>query len=158
MAGFEEIAGVLGLRQRGSRPASPFEFIERIENGLPLAALDRLCRFVAPSDANFKHLIVSRATLARRKKRHDKLSAEESDRLVRLAKIWTFAREGWGSDDEARAFLFRPHMMVEGRRPSDVVLGTAMGAKLVEDILGRLKYGSAAWRRKNSIGASNPTA
>src|SRR5260221_2480136 len=88
MTGFEEVAGVLGLRQRGSRPASPFEFIERIENGLPLAALDHLCRFVAPSDINFKHLIVSRATLARRKKRHDKLSAEESDRLVRLAKGW----------------------------------------------------------------------
>ncbi len=122
MTGFEEIAGVLGLRQRGSRPASPFEFIERIENGLPITALDHLCRFVAPSDINFKHLIVSRATLARRKKQHDKLSADESDRLVRLAKVWTFAREVWGSDDEARAFLFRPHMMLEGRRPIDVVL------------------------------------
>src|SRR5260370_3546833 len=141
MAGFEEIAGVLGLRQRGSRPASPFEFIERIENGLPLAALEHLCRFVAPSDTNFKHLIVSRATLARRKKRHDKLSAEESDRLVRLAKVWTFAREVWGSDDEARAFLFRPPMILEGRRPIDVVLGTEMGPLLVQAILGRLRNG-----------------
>ncbi len=35
-------------------------------------------------------------------------------------------------------------MMLEGRRPVDVVLATDMGARLVEDILGRLKYGSAA--------------
>src|SRR5713101_5612986 len=112
MTGFEEIAGVLGLRQRGSRPASPFELIPRIENGLPIPAPDHLCRFVAPRDINFKHPVVSRATLARRKKRHDKLSAEESDRLGRLAKVWTFAREVWGGDDGGSAFLLRPHMML----------------------------------------------
>jgi putative toxin-antitoxin system antitoxin component (TIGR02293 family) len=144
MDGFEEVAGILGVKPRHGRPVSPFEFIERIENGLPVAAVEHLCRVLAPGDANFKHLIVSRPTLARRKRQHAKLSAEESDRLVRLAKVWTFAREVWGSDEEARAFLFRPHMMLEGRRPIDVVLGTDIGARLVEDILGRLKYGSAA--------------
>lgn len=141
---FEEVAGILGFRTRSEGPTSPFEIIERVRSGLPIAALDRVSHGLAPRDANFKYAIVPRATLARRKKRHDKLSAEESDRVVRLANIWVFARHVWGSDEEARAFFFRPHMMLEGRRPIDVVLGTDMGARLVEDILGRLKYGSAA--------------
>jgi uncharacterized protein (DUF2384 family) len=34
--------------------------------------------------------------------------------------------------------------MLEGRRPIDVVPGGEFGARLVTDILGRLKYGSAA--------------
>lgn len=143
-ATFEDVAGLLGLKGRTDRPTSPLEIIERIERGLPIAALDRVSHFVAPSDANFKYLIISRATFARRKKQHEKLSADESDRVVRLAKVWGIARDVWGSDEEARAFLFRPHMMLEGRRPVDLVLATDMGARLVEDILGRLKYGSAA--------------
>jgi putative toxin-antitoxin system antitoxin component (TIGR02293 family) len=143
-ATFEEVAGLLGLKGRADRPTSPLEIIERIQKGLPITALDRVSHFVAPSDANFKYLIISRATFARRKKQHEKLSVDESDRVVRLAKVWGIARDVWGSDEEARAFLFRPHMMLEGRRPVDLVLATDMGARLVEDILGRLKYGSAA--------------
>lgn len=54
------------------------------------------------------------------------------------------AREVWGSDEAARAFLFRPHPMLEGRRPIDVVLANEFGRSLVEGILGRLQYGSAA--------------
>lgn len=141
---FEDVAGLLGLKGRTDRPTSPLEIIERIQKGLPIAALDRVSHYVAPSDANFKYLIISRATFARRKKQHEKLSADESDRVVRLAKVCAIARDVWGSDEEARAFLFRPHMMLEGRRPVDLVLATDMGARLVEDILGRLKYGSAA--------------
>ena len=142
---FEEVAGILGIKGREDHPASPFEVIQRIENGLPIAILNRISESVAPSDANFKYLIVSRPTLARRLKSHSRLlSSDESERLARIAKVWTFAREVWGNDQDARAFLFRPHPMLEGRAPMEVALKTDMGARLVEDILGRLEYGSAA--------------
>ena len=139
----DHIAGLLGIRQ-SDRPASLFDLIERIEDGLPIAVLDRVSASLAPLDVNFKYHIIARATLARRRKRHKRLSMAESDRVFRLAQVWVLAREVWGTDESARAFLFRPHMMLQGRRPIDVVLGTDMGARLVEDILGRLKYGSAA--------------
>ena len=45
---------------------------------------------------------------------------------------------------EARAFLFRPHPMLDNRRPVDVVLASEFGRPLVEGILGRLSYGTAA--------------
>jgi putative toxin-antitoxin system antitoxin component (TIGR02293 family) len=138
----EAVASVLGIT-RGRR--SPLELIDAIAKGLPVQALYRVSSDVAPDDANFKFQIVSKATLARRKKRAGaRLTADESDRLVRLAKVWTFAREVWADDESARAFLFRPHALLAGRRPIDVGLGTDIGARLVEDILGRLKHGSAA--------------
>jgi putative toxin-antitoxin system antitoxin component (TIGR02293 family) len=143
MTASDDIAAFLGFG-RGGRLTSPFAIVQSIESGLPVSALDRVSQLVAPTDVNFKYLIVSKATLARRRKRPNKLSTDESDRLVRLTKLWIFAREVWGSDKAAREFLFRPHAMLEGRRPIDVVLRTNLGAGLVEDILGRLKYGSAA--------------
>ena len=141
----EKIADILGVKAHEGRLASPFEVIHRIESGLPIAVLDRVSKSVAPADANFKYLIVPRPTLDRRRKSNDRrLSSDESERLARIAKVWTFAREVWGSDEGARAFLFRPHAILEGRTPMEVSLKTDMGARLVEDILGRLQYGSAA--------------
>ena len=49
-----------------------------------------------------------------------------------------------GGEDEARHFLFRPHAMLEDRRPVDVVIQNEIGAELVLDVLQGLKYGSAA--------------
>jgi putative toxin-antitoxin system antitoxin component (TIGR02293 family) len=72
------------------------------------------------------------------------LSPTEGARVARLAEVWAMARRVWGSDAEARAFLFRPHPMLEGGRPIDVVIADEFGRPLVEGILGRLQYGSAA--------------
>jgi len=58
--------------------------------------------------------------------------------------VWSLALEVWGSDQEARDFLFRTHPMIDDRRPVDVVIQSEFGAEMVIDILGGLKYGSAA--------------
>jgi putative toxin-antitoxin system antitoxin component (TIGR02293 family) len=50
----------------------------------------------------------------------------------------------WGGDTAARRFLYEPHMLLQQRRPIDLVLANEIGATLVTDILGRLRYGSAA--------------
>ena len=146
----DTISEVLGLRVRD--PLFPMSLMHEVEKGLPLTALDRVAKAVAPGDAGFLFRMVSRATLARRRKAlattrtatAARLSAEESARVARLAAVWALAREVWGGEAEARAFLFRPHPMLEGRRPIDVVLANEFGRPLVEGILGGLQYGSAA--------------
>ena len=141
----ESMAGVLGIAAGTGPKATTLDIVDHIQKGFAVKALYRVSDFLAPGDVNFKFQIVSKATLARRKKQPGaRLTAHESDRLARLAKVWTFAREVWGDDEGARAFLFRPHPMLRGRRPIDVILGTELGARLVEEILGRLQYGSAA--------------
>ena len=48
------------------------------------------------------------APLRQAKSAERALSADESNRLARLAKIWTQALHVWKSDGEARDFLFPP--------------------------------------------------
>jgi putative toxin-antitoxin system antitoxin component (TIGR02293 family) len=143
MLAFAEVADVLGLPAKEAAARSPFGLISRIEHGLPVDALERVARLLAPGDAQFKYRLVPKATLERRKSSH-KLSSEEGTRLARVARVWGFALDVWGSAGEARDFLFRPHSMIEDRRPIDVVIQNEFGAEMVVDILGRLKYGSAA--------------
>ena len=143
MLAFSNVADVLGLPAKEIAARSPFGLMSRIEDGLPLGALDRVARLLAPSDAQFKYRIVPKATYERRKGTH-RLSSYEGTRLARVARVWSLAMEVWQSEDEARDFLFRSHPMLEDRRPIDVVIQNEIGAELVLDILGRLKYGSAA--------------
>ena len=137
------VADVLGLRSARTR-TTPFWLISSIEAGLPVAALERLARAVAPSDAEFRYRFVPKATLARRKNHPGaRLTVGQSDRLARIAGVWAHAVRVWKDEAAARAFLFRPHPMLEGRRPIDAALGTELGADLVDQILGGLEYGSA---------------
>ncbi|MBV8110685.1 MAG: DUF2384 domain-containing protein [Hyphomicrobiales bacterium] len=133
----------LGLPGKSSEAHSLVALIIRIEHGLPVKAVDKVAGLVAPDDAQFKYRLVPKATLERRKATN-RLSPEEGARLARLAKVWSVARDVWGSDDEARDFLFRPNPMAEDKRPIDLVIQSEFGAELVVDVLGGLKYGTAA--------------
>jgi putative toxin-antitoxin system antitoxin component (TIGR02293 family) len=137
-----EVVDVLGVSGPKGMRRSPLYLIRMIEKGFPTHALGRISSAIAPSDASFKYRLVRKATLARRKQRR-RLSAEESERLARIARTWSVASEVWGSAEEAREFLFRPHQLLEGQRPIDVALSSDPGARLVEEILGRLQYGTA---------------
>lgn len=143
MLAFSTVADVLGLPAGGGAAGSPLALLSRIEDGLPLAALDRLARLVAPDDALFKYRLVPKATYDRRKGQR-RLSTEEGTRVARLARVWSLALDVWRDEADARAFLFRPHAMIEDRAPVDLVLQSEFGAEMVVDILGGLKYGSAA--------------
>jgi putative toxin-antitoxin system antitoxin component (TIGR02293 family) len=143
MLAFGQVAGVLGLPAKERTSQSAVALIIRIEGGLPIAALDRMARLLAPGDAQFKYRLVPKATYERRKVAH-RLSADESARLARVARVWAIALDVWKADDATRDFLFRAHPMIEDRRPIDVVIQSEFGAELVVEILGRLKYSTAA--------------
>ena len=140
MASYSDMATTLGVTV--APEASAFELIRQIERGLSVSALDRLSGALAPDDRSFKYRIVPKPTYVRRKKGR-RLSFEEGARLARLARIWAFAKEVWGSEEEARAFMFRRHPLLEDQRPIDVAIKSDIGARLVEEALGGLAYGSA---------------
>ncbi len=145
-ASTDPISQVLGIRA-----SDPFTLMSAVERGLPLTALDRVVHSVAPTDNKFAFRIITRATLARRRKAwastkdkvEGRLSAEEGTRLARLAGVWAMAVEVWGGEEDARRFMFDAHPLLHGRRPVDVVLESEFGRPVVEGILGRLQYGSA---------------
>lgn len=138
------IATLLGVRPKAQGFTS-LDLAKEVGRGLPVDAVDRLCRLVAPTVPGFRYQIVSKATLARRHKTAKRrLSREESDRLARLARLWAFAVDVWGSAEAARRFLSEPYALLGGRVPLEVATETEIGARTVEELLGRLKYGSAA--------------
>ncbi|MBY0335735.1 MAG: DUF2384 domain-containing protein [Acetobacteraceae bacterium] len=140
-AAIADVARVLGVAS-GARP-DPLRFARQLEAGLPVRALDRLAAALAPGDAAFRYAFVPKATLARRAAAK-RLSAEESAKLARVAGVYAVARDVWGSDAEARDFLHRRHPLLEGATPFGVALGSDLGARLVERLLGKLRHGSAA--------------
>jgi putative toxin-antitoxin system antitoxin component (TIGR02293 family) len=143
MLAFADVADVLGLHSKEATERSPFGLISRIEDGLPFGTLDRIARLLAPNDTQFKYRLIPKATYERRKTAL-RLSSDEGTRLARVARVWSLALDVWRTQDDARDFLFRSHPMLEDKRPIDVVIQSEIGAELVLDILGSLKYGSAA--------------
>lgn len=136
------VADVLGLPAKEKAARSPFGLIDRIEEGLPLSALDHIAHLLAPDDNKFKYRLIPKATYERRKKNR-RLSPEEGTKLVRVARVWGLVMDIWKNEEHAREFLSRRHMMLEDKRPIDVTIQSEIGAELVCEILGGLKYGTA---------------
>jgi putative toxin-antitoxin system antitoxin component (TIGR02293 family) len=138
------IAVLLGIKPK-TQAFSSLDLANEVGRGFSVDAVDRLCRVVAPAVPSFRYQIISKATLSRRNKTAKRrLSREESDRLARLARLWAFAVDVLGAPPDARRFLSEPHPLLGGRVPLDVATETEIGARTVEELLGRLKYGSAA--------------
>ncbi len=136
------LAALLGVKAKG-RVADTLDLAKAVSEGLSVDAVDRLCSLIAPGDSKLRHLIVPKATLARRHRGQGRLSPEESNRVARLARLWAFAMDVWKSEAAAQRFLVEPHPLLRGRVPRELAIESDIGARAVEDLLGRLKYGSA---------------
>ena len=136
-----EIAAVLGLPHPSA--VAFLDLAVRCEDGLPVESLHGLARTLAPNQSSYLHSLMTKSTLRRRQKRGT-LSAAESDRVVRLATTWVMVFRTFGNEEKARRFLFREHALLGGRKPVDLATMNLAGVQAIEQVLGRLRYGTAA--------------
>jgi putative toxin-antitoxin system antitoxin component (TIGR02293 family) len=133
-----------GSRIFQSRLHGPLDVHEALDRGLPREALTRLIDNVRilHDQALVKSAIgVSLRTSQRAKLAPGKrLTKEQSGRIWKFAEILAKAVDVLGSQAAAERWLERPAIGLDQRRPIDL-LSTPAGVKLVEDFLGRLKYG-----------------
>ena len=94
-------------------------------------------------DAELYALVLPRRTLAHRRARGEPLTAEESDRLVRVARLTALAETVFGEPERAWRWLRQAKRGLDGRAPLDQ-LATEAGARLVEESLVRIDHGLAA--------------
>lgn len=88
-----------------------------------------------------KMLGISTRTLRRRRGTPQKrMPATFAARAWTLAETMAKASEIFGGTEEAKGWISRPAMGLDGRRPVEL-LQCAHGAKQVHDFLGRLEYG-----------------
>jgi putative toxin-antitoxin system antitoxin component (TIGR02293 family) len=109
--------------------------------GVPVGTLPALAQELAIERKTLARVVgISDRTLSRRLASSSRLSAEESDRTVRLARVVALAKETLGSSRKASLWLQTPNRALEDERPLDL-LDTDGGVRSVETILGRIAYG-----------------
>ncbi len=105
-----------------------------------MSAVESLAERVEVSADDLMTVLGIVGRTAQRRWSEGELTAEESDRLYRIARIVHRAIEVLGSQTGASRWLRRPQALFEGAAPF-ALLGSDAGAKAVEDQLGRIDYG-----------------
>jgi putative toxin-antitoxin system antitoxin component (TIGR02293 family) len=117
----------------------PTELIHRIQKGLPFSELVALQKRIdLPLEQVAAKLSISRSTLQRRKNA-GRLSPDESDKVMRFARLLAHATDVFGDIDKARAWLKFPQHGLGGAVPLDYA-ETEIGAREVDNLLGRIDY------------------
>ncbi len=123
----------------GSVPAAA-TVIRKLEAGLPVRELDDLQSGLdLPMDKVGSLLGISKATLHRRKAT-GRLDTSESDRVVRFARLLGKAVAVLESEIHARQWLSSPQRGLGGAVPLEYAR-TEVGAREVENLLGRIEHG-----------------
>ena len=119
------------------------DWIEALEAGLPTGAADALIAGGGLSPDELFRLVIPRRTLAKRRATGGALTADESDRLARVARVLTAAEAVFGNPEQARRWMRKANRGLGGHVPLDLLM-TEAGARLVEQGLGRIEYGIMA--------------
>jgi len=138
----EAIAEVLGGRKvLRTSVKNPDDLAQLIRKGLPAGSVRALAeKLHLGSSALSRTLGIPQRTLTRRLSEGSPLTSAESDRTVRMARAYANAVEMIGDEEKAIEWLRTPNRALGGEKPLDQ-LDTDMGARMVEDILGRIAYG-----------------
>src|SRR5438445_12221495 len=78
-----------------------------------------------------------------RRRREGRLASHESDRLYRLARVIALTKYYLSNQDTATRWLTRPNRALGGRAPLELI-DTELGARTVENVLGRIAYGGVS--------------
>lgn len=117
--------------------------LETVEAGVPVATM---ARFVAASGMQLKdvyEVVIPARTLKHRKARKEPLTSDESDKLVRLIRVYDQALRVLGEREKALYWLSEPKKRFEDRTPIQM-LRTDLGGRMVEEMLGQIYYGMFA--------------
>ena len=123
-----------------ARAKHPTELIQQIQQGLRFRELEALQSHLdVPLEQLAGKLSISRSTLQRRKSA-GRLSSDESGKVMRFSQLLEHATRIFGDVDRARAWLKHPQRGLGGAIPLDYA-ETEIGAREVENLLGRIDYG-----------------
>ncbi len=118
---------------------SPLEQIETIRKGIAAQVFDQLASALGVGkEALARRLHINAQTLRKRKSR--RLSADEAEKSLRVARVFTQASEVLGSEDKARQWVNDQIPALGGKRPLEL-LDTDVGAQEVTNLLQSIKWG-----------------
>ena len=119
--------------------ASEQEILRIVEGRLGASVIKRLLG-LGLERAEIDAAVIPSRTLQHRRSRRERLTLEESDRVLRLVRILSTAEAVYGSRERALAWLRRPHPRLDGRSPISLVK-TDTGSRIVEELLTQIDEG-----------------
>ena len=130
-----QIGDWLGLRA----PATESEILRIVEGRLAPSVIKRLTA-LGLERAEIDETVIPSRTLQHRRSRREKLTMEESDRVLRVIRVLSSAEAIYGSRDRALEWMRRPHPRLDGRAPLSL-LKTDTGSRIVEELLIQIDEG-----------------
>ena len=129
-----------GFEVLQAQPTGLMDWIPLVRRGLPAASVEAITRLTRIAKSDLAHaLAIPERTLARRK-REGLLSAEESAKFVRFARVVERSEEVFEDAAPALAWLKTENPALGGATPLSL-LDTDLGADTVRDTLGRIEHG-----------------
>ena len=128
--------GLLGMEEVGTG-----ELVHRVSEGFPYAVIENLGENTGLSVSVMADLVqINPRTLSRRK-REGRLHTDESDRVLRLSRVYGRALGLFGGDlEKAKHWLCTPKVALGGESPLDYSR-VDVGAQEVVDLIGRIEHG-----------------
>ena len=95
------------------------------------------------SDREIERFVIPARTRRYLRERQEPLTVEESDRLVRLARVQALAEDVFGDTKKAGKWLRQGLAVFGGQAPLELAR-TEAGVRVLEQILGKIDWGAAA--------------
>ena len=131
---------VTGPERRRALASDAAAMVAIVRQGVKSDIYGWLKQALAVSDSRLSAIIrVSQRTIKRRL-RDGRFHPDESERIMRVAKLTERARDVFGDLESAREWLKSPQFALGGEIPLEYA-DTEPGAQVVEDVLGRLEHG-----------------
>jgi len=131
----QHVGAWLGVRQ----PRTEQELLDIVEQQLPTSSIKRLLA-LGVTRAEVDSLVIPSRTLQHRRSRREKLTIEESDRVLRMMRALSQAEEVYESREHALQWLRRANPRLGNRTPLEL-LKTDAGSRIVEELLVQIDEG-----------------
>jgi putative toxin-antitoxin system antitoxin component (TIGR02293 family) len=115
------------------------DLLNIVENRLAPAVIKRLVA-LGFERSEIDEIVIPARTLQHRRSRREKLTIEESDRVLRITRVLSAAEATYGSRERALAWLRRPIPRLGSRSPLSL-LKTDTGARIIEETLIQIDEG-----------------
>jgi putative toxin-antitoxin system antitoxin component (TIGR02293 family) len=116
---------------------------KEIRAGFPYTAVEHFRVAAGLSWAELAGSLGLSVRSLQRRKHQGRLEGYESDRIYRLARIVALSADYLGSSERGIDWLKQPNIVLGGIRPLDAI-ETELGARQVENVLGRIGYGGVS--------------
>jgi putative toxin-antitoxin system antitoxin component (TIGR02293 family) len=120
-------------------PFTGTDLLQLVEGRLAISAINRLLD-LGFSRQEIDATVIALRTLQHRRSRGEKLTVEESDRVLRVLRVLAMTETIYESRERALQWLRRENPRLEGRAPLSL-LTTDTGSRLVEQLLGQIDEG-----------------